>query len=132
VDEELLLLVVTVGLAVLAFMAGCLLIFGRVSPRWARSIWQGERVLFVFGGLVWMIFFAAASAMSDVHGRGVFVPAFFGAVGVSLILPYVLCRAIALRLMEPAPPSQMSESSSVPLVKPAPARTKSRLEWRGF
>jgi hypothetical protein len=126
------LLIVIVGLAMFAFMAGCLLVFGRVSPRWARSVWQGERVLFVFGGLVWMVFFAAASAMSDVNGGGVFVPEFFGAVGVSLLLPYLLCRAIALRLMGPALPPQMSESSSVPLVKPAPPRTKSRLEWRGF
>jgi hypothetical protein len=126
------LLIVIVGLAVFAFMAGCLLVFGRVSPSWARSIWQGERILFVVGGLMWVLFFAAASAMSDVPGQGVFVPEFFGAVGFSLVLPYVLCRAIALKLMEPAPMPQMSESSSVPLVRPTPSRTKSRLEWRGF
>jgi hypothetical protein len=130
VDEAI--LIVIVGLAVFAFMAGCLLVFGRVSPSWARSIWQGERILFVVAGLVWVLVFAAASAMSDVRSPGIFVPEFFGAVGVSLVLPYVLCRAIALRLMKPAPMPQTSESSSVPLVKPTPPRTKSRLEWRGF
>jgi hypothetical protein len=115
------LLFVTAGLAVFAFMAGCLLVFRRVNPAWARSVWHGERVLFVLGGLVWVLFFAAASAMSDVHGRGVFVPEFFAALGLSLGLPYMLCRALALRLMRPAPPPSMNDSSSVPLVKqPSP------------
>jgi hypothetical protein len=97
-------LFVVVGLVVLAFMAGCLLLFGRISPAWARSIWQGERILFGFGVLVWIVFFNAAAALSDRVGVGTFVPELSAAIGINLVVPYLICRPLARRLMEPTAP----------------------------